>query len=252
MTDELLSVSLCAVVVSASPDCRRLLRQAAFDVPTPVEVVEAENATAACQAVSNADYVYLDASLPNIERSQVISAARASAKLPFTIMLTSTGTANAPLMTDAVAVKPISLDEAKHLFGRSIHVRLPSRVLVVDDSSTMRSIVRKTLSATRFPFEVSEADEGHAAIKRVSEAEFDIVILDYHMPGLSGLETFSAFKQEGRRITVIVMTSATDQAISERVRYEGGAFLKKPFYPADIEAALVQHYGFTALNPKRT
>ena len=158
MTDELLS--LCAVVASASPDCRRLLRQAAVEVPTPVEVVEAENAAAACRALGSADYVYLDASLPSADCFQVISGGRAAAKPPFTLMLTATGTANAPLTTDAVAIKPVSLDEAKHLFERSIHIRLPSRVLIVDDSSTMRSIVRKILSATRFPFEVSEADEG--------------------------------------------------------------------------------------------
>lgn len=158
MTDELLS--LCVVVVSPSPDCCRLLRQAAVEVSTPIEVVEAENAAAACRALGSADYVYLDASLPSADCFQVISGGRAAAKPPFTLMLTATGTANAPLTTDAVAIKPVSLDEAKHLFERSIHIRLPSRVLIVDDSSTMRSIVRKILSATRFPFEVSEADEG--------------------------------------------------------------------------------------------
>jgi CheY-like chemotaxis protein len=249
MTDELLS--LCAVVVSPSPDCCRLLRQAAVELSTPVEVVEAENAAAACRAVGSTDYIYLDASLPSADCSQVVSAARAATKPPFTVMLTATGTAHAALTTDAVAIKPVSLDEAKHFFERAIRIRLPSRVLIVDDSSTMRSIVRKILSATRFPFEFSEADEGQKAIKSVSEAEFDIVFLDYHMPGLSGLETLSAFKREGRRITVVVMTSAPDQAISQRVRDEGAAFLKKPFYPADIEAVLAQHYGLTALNPKR-
>jgi CheY-like chemotaxis protein len=249
VTDELLS--LCAIVASASRDCCRLLRQAAADVPTPIEMIEAENAAAACRAVGRADCVYLDASLPSADCAEVVSTARAAAKPPFIVMLTATGAANAPLTTDAVAVKPVSLDEARYLFERSIHVRLPSRVLVVDDSSTMRSIVRKILSATRFPFEIIEADEGRVAIERVSEAEFDIVFLDYNMPGFSGLETLSAFKREGRHMTVIVMTSAPDQAISQRVREEGAAFLKKPFYPADIEAVLAQHYGLTALNPKR-
>lgn len=249
MTDELLS--LCAVVASASPDCRRLLRQAAVEAPMPVEMVEAENAAAACRAVGKADYVYLDASLPSADCAEVVSAARATAKPPFTVMLTATGTATAPPATDAVAIKPVSLDEARHLFERSIHVRLPSRVLVVDDSSTMRSIVRKILQATRFLFEISEADEGRTAIQRISETEFDIVFLDYNMPGFSGLETLSALKREGRRMTVVIMTSAPDQAISQRVREEGATFLKKPFYPTDLEAVLAQHYGLTALNPKR-
>jgi PleD family two-component response regulator len=47
----------------------------------------------------------------------------------------------------------------RRLIERSMRVRIPSRVLLVDDSSTMRSIVRKILGATRFPFDVSEAVE---------------------------------------------------------------------------------------------
>ena len=78
------------------------------------------------------------------------------------------------------------LEEAKRLIERSIRVRLPSRVLVVDDSSTMRTIVRKILGGTRFPLDISEADEGFAALKLARESEFEIVFLDYNMPGFSG------------------------------------------------------------------
>ena len=143
------------------------------------------------------------------------------------------------------------LEEARRLVERSMRVRLPSRVLVVDDSSTMRSIVRKILGATRFPFEVSEAAEGGAALKLAGEREFDIVFLDYNMPGFNGLETLAEFKREKRRMTVVVMSSAQDVSLAERVRVQGAAFLKKPFFPADIEAVLTRHYGLTALNPKR-
>ena len=50
---------------------------------------------------------------------------------------------------------------------RCIRVRLPKRVLVVDDSATMRSIVRKLLSASRFRLEIAEAPEGIEALKEV-------------------------------------------------------------------------------------
>ena len=122
---------------------------------------------------------------------------------------------------------------------------------MVDDSATMRSIVRKLLAATRFPFEVSEADEGFAALKLARECEFDLVFLDYNMPGFSGLETFSEFKREKRRVSVVIMTSMPDEALAERARDQGAAFLKKPFFPADIEAVLCRFYGLRALNPKR-
>jgi FixJ family two-component response regulator len=50
-------------------------------------------------------------------------------------------------------------------------------------------------------------------------------------------------------MTVVVITSADDASLAARVRAEGAAFLKKPFFPADVEAALADHYGLTALNP---
>ena len=133
-----------------------------------------------------------------------------------------------------------------------MRVRLPSRVLIVDDSATMRSIVRKTLASTRFPLEVSEADEGFAAIKLLRDDEFHIVFLDYNMPDFSGLETLAEFKREQRRVSVVMMTSTPNAELADRARSLGAAFLKKPFFPADIEAVLSNFYGLRALNPKRT
>jgi CheY-like chemotaxis protein len=248
MTGDLLT--LCAVVASASPDAQGLFRQAAVEVSTPVEIIDAENAAAACQVVSKAEYLYLDASLPSDGCAQVISAARVAPRPPFIVMLTPKGAIGPLLAADAEAALPTNPEEAKRLLERSIQVRLPSRVLIVDDSSTMRSIVRKILSATQFPFEIGEESEGAAAIKRVGEVAFDIVFLDYNMPGLSGLETLSELKRQKRHMTVVMMSAAPGQAIAQEVRAHGAAFLKKPFYPADVEGVLAQHYGLTALNPK--
>ncbi len=132
-----------------------------------------------------------------------------------------------------------------------MRVRLPSNVLIVDDSPTMRSIVRKTLAGTRFPLQISEAGEGFDALKQVCEGDFHIVFLDHNMPGFSGLETLAEFKREKRRVAVVLMTSAQHDAVAARARSEGAAFLKKPFFPADIEAVLCGFYGLRALNPKR-
>jgi len=48
------------------------------------------------------------------------------------------------------------------------------------------------------------------------------------------------------------MTSAQDGAISGRALAEGAAFLRKPFFPADIEAVLCRFYGLQSLNPQRS
>ena len=207
MTDELLS--LRAVLLSASQNDHDMFRQAASTTRVPIEIVECKSVAAACQAVAaGVDLVFIDGAIANVATTQVVAVARAQSKPPFLVLLAAPDAAVELLTTDAVAAKPARPDEARRLVERSMRVRIASRVLVVDNSSTMRSIVRKILGATRFPFDVSEAAEGAAALKLAAESEFDIVFLDYNMPGFNGLETLAEFKRAKRRMTVVVMSSA--------------------------------------------
>jgi CheY-like chemotaxis protein len=249
MVDDLLSLRV--VLAAREQEDHDRFRQAVASVPVPIEFTPADSGAAAARCVAEgADLIYLDVSLTPVEIAQVVAAARAKLNPPFTVLLAADADAPA-FVTDALATKPAGLEEAQRLVARSIRVRLPSRVLVVDDSSTMRSIVRKVLAGTRFPLEVSEADEGFSALKHVGEVGIDLVFLDYNMPGFSGLETLAEFKRERRRLSVVVMTSANDESLPDRAREYGAAFLKKPFYPADMEAMLCRFYGLRALNPKR-
>jgi CheY-like chemotaxis protein len=248
MTDELLSLRV--ILATKLDEDGDLFRQAAASLRVPIEVESADGAAAALACIAaGSDLVYLDNSFPPAEMVQIVAAARTAPARPFTILLAAPNGETSPFVTDALAAKPDDLAQARRLIERSIRVRLPSRALIVDDSPTMRSIVRKLLSATRFPLEVSEADEGFAALKRVGQA--DLVFLDYNMPGLSGIETLAEFKREKRRVDVVIMTSASDEALPDRAREYGAAFLKKPFYPADIEAVLCRYYGLRALSPRR-
>jgi DNA-binding response OmpR family regulator len=244
-------VSLRALVLSREEGLRDLFRRAASASPVPIELVEVTDATAACAAIADRiDIGYLDDALPDRDNVRVLAAARAAAAPPFTVQLTARP-AGQPFASDGLASRPSRPEHAKMLVERSTRVRLPSKVLVVDDSSTMRSIVRKTLAATRFPFKMSETEEGLAALKLVRDGEFDLVFLDYNMPDFSGLETLSELKREKRRVSVVMITSTQNEALAKRARELGAAFLKKPFFPADIEAVLCGYYGLIALNPKR-
>ena len=70
------------------------------------------------------------------------------------------------------------------------------------------------------------------------------MFLDYNMPGLNGFETLAEIKRESPNVTVVMMTSTLDNAIADRARAAGAlAFLKKPFYPADIDAVLERYFG---------
>jgi CheY-like chemotaxis protein len=70
------------------------------------------------------------------------------------------------------------------------------------------------------------------------------VFLDYNMPGLNGVETLSEIKRQYPRVKVVIMTSTQDETVAERARAAGAAaFLRKPFYPADVEAVLYSIHG---------
>jgi CheY-like chemotaxis protein len=249
MTDDLLSLRV--LFVSPAPADQELFRRAASASRTPIEVIEADGvASAGPSLAAGLDVAFLDSALGDDAVEKVTAAARAVAKPPFTVLM-SEGSTKVAFPTDAIANKPSGMAEAKSLIDKAVRVRLPSRVMVVDDSSTMRSIVRKILAATRFPLDVYDVGQGSEALELVRQADFDLIFLDYNMPGFSGIETIGEIRREKRNPAFVLITSLQDEAVARRAQTLGAAFLKKPFYLADIEAVMCGYYGLRALNPQR-
>ena len=247
--DELLSLRVA--VVSPSAEYHDLCCQAASALSVPVEFVAADEAKSAVRCIADGiDVLYIDSDLAPPAIAQIVTVARAAGARPFSILL-SDHVGIEPFATDALAGRPTQAEDVRRLVEHSVRVRLPSRVLVVDDSATMRTIVRKLLGGTGFPLEVSEVDEGFAALDLVRKRAIDLVFMDYNMPGFSGLETLAELRREKRRVYAVIMTSVEDDSLADRAREQGAAFLKKPFFQADIEAVLCRFYGLRALNPKR-
>jgi CheY-like chemotaxis protein len=148
------------------------------------------------------------------------------------------------LLVDGVIAKPIDARELSQLIENCIRARLPKRVLIVDDSATVRSIIRKVLQASRFRLEPDEAAEGAAAIEQANQQRFDIVFLDCNMPGLDGFATLSQLKRSHPDSKVVMITGTRDIRIEDRARAGGAAdFLYKPFFAKDIDAVLNRAFG---------
>jgi CheY-like chemotaxis protein len=250
MNDEL--VSLRILLFSAKAAERDLLRRGALATSVPVEVVEVETVAAARAkiAAGDIDLIFADAALADADRAALMTQAQAVQHKPFVFLLAANPDEAQSLSgggADGVVVKPAKQDDAKLLVERCARVRLPSRVLVVDDSLTMRGIVRKILAQSRFRLDITEAQEGVEAIKQIATGKFDIAFLDYNMPGLNGIETLAGIKRQSPDLHVIMMTSQADEVLAERARRAGAAaFLKKPFYPADIDMILNRIFGLQA------
>jgi len=111
------------------------------------------------------------------------------------------------------------------------------RALVVDDSRSMRSIILKQLK--ELGFEVYEAENGHEAMSRLHDVKnIHLVLLDWNMPEMDGLEVLSLIRAEPAYKEVRVMMVTTESEMSRvATALEAGAseYLMKPF---DREALL--------------
>ncbi len=240
-------VSLRMLVVTAMPSDQELWRQGAAMAAVPTEFSAHDAASAiATLAKGGTDICVVDDMLAAAEMTAVINAARASRPAPLVFVSAPIGRVR-PDGTDGMLARPTNKDEAHKLADICVRAKMPTRVLIVDDSSTMRGIVRKILSASRFPLDLYEAAEGIAALAQMRAGNFGMVFLDYNMPGLNGLETLSKIRRENPNVAVVMMTSTVDNAIADRAHASGAlAFLKKPFYPADIDSVLERYYGLDA------
>ncbi len=113
------------------------------------------------------------------------------------------------------------------------------KILVVDDSSSVRSFVRDALeeAAELRPAEVVEATSGFDALRLLPRDQYDLVITDINMPDINGLELLAFIRASERHRAVPVLIISTQS--SERDRERGlslgaNAFLAKPLDPHSL------------------
>jgi len=97
------------------------------------------------------------------------------------------------------------------------------RVMVVDDTDHVRRMLTSMLSLDGFEV-VGEVASGPAALEAVDEADPDIVVIDYKMPGMDGLDTARGIRQRRRDQVMILYTAYIDAAL-EKAATEAGISL---------------------------
>ena len=104
-------------------------------------------------------------------------------------------------------------------------------VLVVDDSKIMRNIVKNTFATLDIPCKFFEADNGRAALDKLEEVKIDLVLLDWNMPQLSGIEFLKKVRNDNRysSLPVIMITSeAAKYNVIEALEAGVTAYIVKP------------------------
>lgn len=113
------------------------------------------------------------------------------------------------------------------------------RVLVVDDSRAMRMIVSRELRSIDAVSGVVEADSAEAAIELLPVEPVDLILCDWNMGGMSGLELLEALRAAEWTVPFGFVTSESSEAMQRSAFAAGAAFLvAKPFTGADLAAKI--------------
>ena len=106
------------------------------------------------------------------------------------------------------------------------------RVLVVDDESSIRFVLRVTFEGDGY--EVTEAADGVAALAEVEQSPPDLLVTDFMMPRMNGAELVERLNASPETASIPVLLISSSAGATERVTFD--EFLRKPFAPDTVLA----------------
>jgi len=119
------------------------------------------------------------------------------------------------------------------------------KVMVVDDSATMRRIIKGILYQIGFN-NVVEADDGTTALELLRKQKVDLIISDWNMPKMPGIELLKAIRSDEslKDIKFIMVTAeAQKESVLEAIRNGVNQYIVKPFTPETLREKLEKVLG---------
>jgi CheY-like chemotaxis protein len=220
---------------------RNVVRAGIHEFSRDLTVIEAADGQTALDILSRerVDLAFVDLAMPEINGGEVVKRLQADVRMPFFAVISVTSDAAEiarmrKLSAYDYLVKPFGAEEIKRVLSTYERISRQSRVLIVDDSGTARSIIRRILQRSIFNFEIAEAGDGVAAFEVYADQPADIVFLDLNMPGLDGAQTMRILRAHNRNVRIVLM-SGSQEALDRHAMLAPAAALKKPFFPADLD-----------------
>jgi len=103
-----------------------------------------------------------------------------------------------------------------------------NNVMIVDDSKVSRMIIKKIVSEIAPDATLIEAANSDEALEKLASNDIDAVVVDFHMPGLNGLELAEKLKELRPTLDVTMLTANIQKEIKERADALGVGYLTKP------------------------
>ncbi|MGI9590263.1 MAG: response regulator [Myxococcota bacterium] len=112
-----------------------------------------------------------------------------------------------------------------------------TRILIVEDSPTMRALLVSALDDLAAVVKIVEVESGFEALRMLPREHFDLILTDINMPDINGLELVSFVKKDDRYRTIPLIIVSTEGAERDREKGMGlgaDAYLVKPFQPEEL------------------
>ena len=118
---------------------------------------------------------------------------------------------------------------------------MTAKVLVADDSSTMRKIIIRSLQAVGAP-EAVEAADGNEAVATFKPGQFSLVLTDWNMPGKSGLDVIREIRAQDPSVPIIMVTTEAEKGrVMQAIQAGVSDYLVKPFTADTLREKLEKH-----------
>lgn len=121
------------------------------------------------------------------------------------------------------------------------------RIMVVDDDKNTRRLIEDILAKTK-KYEIVQAFNGEACLRKLDETRVDLVLLDIQMPGIDGIETLKRLRQRYTQLPVIIMTAhGTIERAVASMKLGSHDFLTKPFPSERLKVTVKNAFETVAL-----
>lgn len=116
------------------------------------------------------------------------------------------------------------------------------KVLVVDDSAIMRKVIISALVAMNISADaIDQAEDGVQAVKAAAEKQYDIILMDWNMPNMLGIDAVKAIRDSGNKTPILMVTTEGEKSnVVRAIQTGANNYLVKPFNAEDLRSRVEQ------------
>ena len=242
---------LKVLVADDSSVIHEFFEEVSANSPIPFDVVHAMDGQQCVDAFTagGIHLAFVDVNMPAMSGMDAVGQARTVGnKIFVTLMSANTNRVRMQLALQLKVYeflsKPFTAVDVLSVLKTYCRITVPSNILVVDDSATVRRIVRKVFANSIFNIDVTEAGDGQSALDHCENGEFDVVFLDCNRPGMLGAAALERLLEREPGVKAIMISGERNEARRRWALERGAAaFLYKPFNATDIDRELHALFG---------